>query len=581
MTRSCSLRTAPDGALTLCRPWPVKVVIDRVLAASHRPLRVPFIGAWLDGLSPARGQFLLGACVTSLIVGLGTGLFTYAYTRGMGDVGRHMAFQLRRDLFAHLQRLSLRFHDSRRTGDLTVRLTSDIQSVQEVIANGVSVFATNALLLVGMVVVMLWLDWRFALVALSLSPLLLLTVFRYTRRIRVAARAARSSNGVLAAFTQETLAAIRIVQGLGRERFQDSRFDAQNRVTLDASLMGIRYQARIAPLVDVLAGGGLALVMWYGASCVADGRVTTGDVVVFFAYVTNLYAPMRALARLSGSMSRAIVGAERIGEILAIEHEVRDLPGADAAPRLSGAVEFNHVSFGYDPERPVLRDVSFRVAPGERVAIVGASGAGKSTLVSLLARLYDPTDGAVRVDGTDIREFRLGSLREQTSLVLQEALLFSGTIADNIGFGRPGAEQSEIEDAARIAGADGFIRGLPDGYQSLIGERGVTLSGGQRQRIAMARAILRDAPIVILDEPTSGLDVATERDLLATLATAIAGKTTFLVAHRLTTVELATRVLVLDGGRVVEDGPPDELIRGGGAFSRLHLAHRGSPELAS
>jgi ABC-type multidrug transport system fused ATPase/permease subunit len=280
-------------------------------------------------------------------------------------------------------------------------------------------------------------------------------------------------------------------------------------------------------------------------------------------------------------MSRAIVGAERIGEILAIEHEVRDRPGATAAPVLSGEVEFSHVSFGYDPERPVLSDVSFRVLPGERVAIVGASGAGKSTLVSLLARLYDPTSGAVRVDGCDIGELELGSLREQTSLVLQEALLFSGTIADNIGFGRPSASPSEIEEAARIAGADAFIRRLPDGYQSLIGERGVTLSGGQRQRVAMARAILRDAPIVILDEPTSGLDVATERDLLATLATAIAGKTTFLVAHRLTTVELATRVLVLESGRIIEDGDPDQLLRAGGPFSRLHLAHRGTSGLAS
>jgi ATP-binding cassette, subfamily B, bacterial len=569
-----------DGVLTLCRPWPVKVVIDRVLTSSHRALRVPFIGPWLDRLGPDRAHFLLGACIASLIVGVGTGVFTYAYTRGMGDAGRHMAFQLRRDLFAHLQRLSLRFHDSRRTGDLTVRLTNDIQSVQEVIASSSSVFATNALLLFGMLVVMLWLDWRFALVALSLSPLLLLAVFRYTGRIRVAARAARNSNGALAAFTQETLAAIRIVQGLGQERFQDRRFEEQNRVSLDASLLGIRYQARIAPLVDILAGGGLALVMWYGAACVAAGRVTTGDVVVFFAYVTNLYAPMRVLARLSGSMSRAIVGAERIGEILAIEHEVRDKPGA-IAMSLSGAVVFDNVSFGYDSAHPVLHDVSFRVAPGERVAIVGASGAGKSTLVSLLARLYDPTVGTISADGVDIREQSLVSLREQTSLVLQEALLFSGTVADNIGFGRPGASQADIERAAEVAGADEFIRDLPDGYASMIGERGVTLSGGQRQRLAIARAVLRDAPIVILDEPTSGLDVATERELLATLSRAIAGKTTFLVAHRLTTVELATRVLVLEAGRIVEDGPRAELLHRGGAFSQLHLAHRSKPELAS
>lgn len=563
-----TLAVVADGVLTLCRPWPVKVVIDRVLMSSHRALRVPFIGPWLDRLGPDRTQFLLGACVASVIVGVGTGVFTYAYTRGMGDVGRHMAFQLRRDLFAHLQRLSLRFHDSRRTGDLTVRLTNDIQSVQEVIASSISVFATNALLLVGMLFVMLWLDWRFALVALSLSPLLLLAVFRYTGRIRVAARAARSSNGALAAFTQETLAAIRIVQGLGRERFQDRRFEAQNRVSLDASLLGIRYQARIAPLVDILAGGGLALVMWYGAACVAAGRVTTGDVVVFFAYVTNLYAPMRVLARLSGSMSRAIVGAERIGEILAIEHEVRDKPGA-IEMSLSGAITFDGVSFGYDSAHPVLHDVSFRVAPGERVAIVGASGAGKSTLVSLLARLYDPTGGTIRADGVDIRELSLGSLREQTSLVLQEALLFSGTVADNIGFGRPAASGADIERAARVAGADEFIRGLPDGYASAIGERGVTLSGGQRQRLSIARALLADRPLLLLDEATSSLDAASERMVQQALEALERGRTTLVVAHRLATVRTADRIVVMDRGAIVAQGTHDALMKQGGLYASL------------
>jgi subfamily B ATP-binding cassette protein MsbA len=578
------LAVAADGTLTVCRPWPVKVVVDRVLRTEHRALRLPFVGAWLDALAPGRAQLLLGACVASVLIGLGTGLFTYAYTRTMGDVARQLAFTLRRDLFAHLQRLSLRFHDGQRTGDLTARLTSDINGVQELFASGLTLLAANGLLLAGMVIVMLWLDWRFALVALSLSPLLFLAVFRYTNRIKTAARAARASNGQLAALAQETLGAIRIVQGLGREALQEHRFDTQNRISLDASLAGIRYQARIAPLVDILAGGGLAFVMWFGAARVAAGEVTTGDVVVFFAYVTNLYAPMRVLARLWGSVSRAAVGAERIRDILTLEREVRDRPDAAPAPRLTGALEIAHVSFGYEPDRLVLRDVSFRVAPGERIALVGASGAGKSTLVSLIPRLYDPIGGTVRADGVDLRDLQLDTLRAQMSLVLQEALLLSGTVADNIAFGRPGAARAEIEAAARAAGADAFIRALPDGYDSLVGERGVTLSGGQRQRIALARAVLRDAPIVILDEPTSGLDVATERDLLAALETVIAGKTTFLIAHRLTTVELATRVLVLENGRIVEDGDPRELLRRGGSFARLHQPQRtrsdGGPTLA-
>jgi ABC-type multidrug transport system fused ATPase/permease subunit len=264
---------------------------------------------------------------------------------------------------------------------------------------------------------------------------------------------------------------------------------------------------------------------------------------------------------------------------LRIEQEVRDLPGAIPAPRLTGAISFRDVSFGYDPERPVLKGISVHVSPGERIAIVGSSGAGKSTLVSLIPRLYDPGEGRIEADGLDIRGFQLASLREQISLVLQDSLLFSGTIADNIGFGRPSATEAEIESAAQAAGADGFIRELPEGYDSPVGERGVTLSGGQRQRIAIARAILRDAPILVLDEPTSALDVASERDLLDALSRAAVGKTVFIVAHRLTTIELATRILVVEGGRIVEDGAPQDLARRAGPYSRLHrgISHAPAP----
>ena len=572
-----ALAVIGDGALTLMRPWPVKIVIDRVITSNRRPLRVPFIGPWLDSLSLSQWSLLLACCVATLSIGVGTGTLTYAYTSIMGDVGRRLAFGLRRKLFAHLQRLSLRFHDSQRAGDLTVRLTTDIQAIQEVVANGAALFLANALLLVGMASLMLWLDWRFALVALSVSPLLFLAVFRYTRRIKLAARTARKSDGLLASLTHETLASIRVVQGLGREDVQEQRFEAQNRQSLGASLEGIRYQARIAPLVDILAGVGLCLVMWYGARSAAAGGATAGDVVIFFAYVTNLYAPMRALARLTNSLGRAQIGAERIGDVLRVEREVRDLPGAIRAPRLSGAITFDNVTFGYDPARPVLLGINLRVKPGERVAIVGPTGAGKSTLASLIPRLYDPEQGRIEADGQNIRGFELASIREQISLVLQDSLLFSGTIAENIRFGWPSATPRQVEDAARAAGADDFIRELPDGYDSAIGERGVTLSGGQRQRIAIARAILRDAPILILDEPTSALDLASERELLDVLERATAGKTVFIIAHRLTTVGLATRVVVIEAGRIVEDGDPDDLLRRSGPYARLYQAGANRP----
>jgi subfamily B ATP-binding cassette protein MsbA len=371
------------------------------------------------------------------------------------------------------------------------------------------------------------------------------------------------------------------VQGLAREDLQEHRFETQNQQSLRAYLDGVRYQARIAPLVDVLAGSGAALVMWYGATGVSEGALTTGDVVVFFSYVTNLYSPMRAIARLSYALSKASVGAERVLEALGVNREVDDRSDAVEAPRLRGDIELRGVSFEYEPGRRVLSNVDLRVRAGEKVAIVGMTGAGKSTLVSLIPRLYDPTAGAVTIDGVDLRDYRLQSLRQQIAIVLQDSLLFSGSIYDNIAFGRPGASEEDVVRAAEVAGAAEFIRSIPEGYDTLVGERGFTLSGGQRQRIAIARAIVRDAPILILDEPTSGLDVATERRLLETLERAARGRTTLLIAHRLSTVRLADRIVVIDRGRIVEEGTHAELIRRGGAYAELYLVSHGSTGVPS
>ncbi len=566
-----------DALLTVCRPWPLKVILDRILLGQQRRLRVPLIAPWLDGAMLSSSQLLYASCGASLFIAAGTGFFTYSFTQAMGEVGRHFALDLRRELFVHLQRLSLRFHDSHRTGDLTARLTSDVQAMQELVATAGIVFVSNALLLAGMVAMMLWLDWRYALVSLSTAPLLLWTVVRYTHRIKVATREARRSDGLLASLAHETFASIRVVQGLAREQLQTDRFEAQSRSSLVAYLDGVRYQARIAPLVDVLAGTGAALVMWYGCRGVARGALTAGDVVVFFAYVTNLYAPMRAMARLSYALSRATVGAERVAEVLAVPHGVVNRRDAIAAPSLRGHIELRRVSFAYEQGQSVLRGLDFQVQAGERVAIVGASGAGKSTLVSLIPRLYDPTAGEVFIDGRDIREYDLQSLREQIGIVLQDSLLFSGSIYDNIAFGRETATEQDVIAAARTAGIHDFIQALPRSYQTAVGERGVTLSGGQRQRIAMARTIVRDAPILILDEPTSGLDAATERRILETLEQIVADRTTLIIAHRLSTVRLAHRIVVLEQGAVVEQGTHDELIGRGGPYAALCCVARGEP----
>jgi subfamily B ATP-binding cassette protein MsbA len=557
-----------DASLTVFRPWPLKVVIDRVL--SHRPTRVPFLSAWLDNTTLSRMHILYGACAATLLIALSTGLLTYWYTRSLGIVGQRFVFDLRCRLFAHLQRLSLRFHDTQRRGDLITRLTSDIQAIQDLISNGLIVLGSNTFLLIGMLILMFWLNWQFAFVALAVAPLLFWTVFRYTHRIKVAAREARVSTGLLASLAQETLASIRIVQGLAQEEQQNDRFQAQSETSLRSYLDGVRYQARVAPLVDVFAAAGLALVMWFGATHVMQGHLTTGDMVVFFAYVTNLYSPMKALARLSYVTSKATIGAERIADILSVRSEVTDRQGAREASQFKGEIDFRDVSFEYQSGQPVLSRINLRIAPGEKVAIVGATGAGKSTLISLIPRLYDPSSGTISIDGQDVRNYSVQSLRAQISLVLQDSLLFSGTIRENIAFGRPDASDEEIVVAAVVANAAEFIEVLPDGYETLVAEGGTTLSGGQKQRIAIARAILRGSPILILDEPTSGLDAASERTVIDALERAARGRTTLLIAHRLTTVRLADRIIVLDKGRIVEEGPHQKLLSLRGKYAHLY-----------
>jgi ABC-type multidrug transport system fused ATPase/permease subunit len=477
---------------------------------------------------------------------------------------------LRARLFGHLQKLSLRFHDSQRTGDLITRLTSDVATVQEAATEtGVDV-VKNLFQGAGLFALMLAMNWRFALVSLWVAPLLWFITSRAKQQVRRSSRAARASNGLLASLAQETLTSIRVVQGLSQEPQQLERFQEHNRRSLEAYQQGIEHQARMAPRVDLLEAAGLSLVMAVGALEVMSGAASVGDMVVFFAYLNKLYSPMKSLSKVTVLLAKARAASDRILELLEARPEVVDLPGAVGAPVFAGGVEFRDVSFRYDAARPALARISFRIVPGEKVALVGPSGSGKSTILSLIARLYDPNSGAVLIDGRDVREYRLRSLRGQISMVLQDALLWSGTVEENVAFGRPDASFPEVVRACVLADADEFVRELPEGYRSILAERGASLSGGQRQRIAVARAILRDAPILLLDEPTTGLDAASEEALLQALERASEGKTTILVSHHPRCTRFVDRVLVLDQGQIVEHGTPAQLLERDGLYAKLH-----------
>jgi len=559
-----------SGLLSVLRPWPLKVVIDQVLSHKPKHSHLPLLQPWLEHAQFTPWQILYGACAARISIALVSALLTHFSVRLLGNAGQRYVFTLRQNLFAHLQRLSLRFHDSQRTGDLTTRLTGDIQAIRDLISNTVTVFCSDGLQLIGMLVLMLWLDWRLTLVALSIIPLLVFAVFRHTIRLKEAARRARKSTGLMAALAQEALVSIRIVQGLAQEDQIEDRFRASNEDNLEANLESVSYQARVGPLVNIIGALGVTIVMWYGTTHALRGELTTGDVVIFFTYVTGFFRPIRAMGNFSYIFNRASVGAERIAEVLSVRTELADRKGARPAFRLRGAVTFRGVSFEYEQGRPVLHDINLAIAPGEKVAIVGATGAGKSTLVSLVPRFYDPTEGMVLGDGVDLRDFTLLSLREQISLVLQDSLLFSGTIRENIAFGRPEASEQEILNAARLANAHEFIVDLPNGYDSRVSERATTLSGGQKQRIAIARAILRDAPILILDEPTSSLDSVAEQAVMEALGRAADGRTTIIIAHRLSTVRLADRIIVLEDGQIVEQGTHNQLLSREGRYARLY-----------
>jgi ATP-binding cassette, subfamily B, bacterial len=455
-------------------------------------------------------------------------------------------------------------------GDLISRVTSDLDAVQGFIASGLLGALISSLTLVGMVGVMLYLNWRFTLIALSVAPVLFVVVYSYTRRIKKAAREVRKKEGEIVSVMEEVLSSIRVVKAFAREDYEQRRLEEQSLEGVEMALRARSLKAKLSPLVEVIVACGTALVLWFGARMVLGGSLREGSLIVFIWYLGKMYKPMQELSKMTDTFSKAAVGYERIKEVLETDGQVRDLPNARPAPRLKGRIEFQDVTFGYEAQSPVLANLSLTIQPGQTAALVGPTGAGKTTIISLIPRFYDPSAGRITIDGRDVRAFTQKSLRQQISFVLQETVLFHAPIWHNIAYGKPGATRSEILCAAELANAHEFIEKMPEGYDTIVGERGMTLSGGQRQRIAIARAIIRNTPMLILDEPSSGLDAASEKLVFDALDRLIEGKTAIVIAHRLSTIQRADVIFVVDAGRIIESGRHDDLLRSGGLYAELY-----------
>jgi len=418
--------------------------------------------------------------------------------------------------------------------------------------------------------VMFYLDWRFTLIALSVAPLLFVVVYTYTRRIKKAAREVRKKEGEIVSVIQEVLSSIRVVKAFAREEYEEHRLEEESLEGVEIALRARGLKAKLSPLVEIIVAVGTSLVLWFGGRMVLNGSLSAGSLVVFILYLGKMYKPMQELSKMTDAYSKAAVGYERISEVLETDSETVDLPNARTAPRFKGRIEFVNVNFSYRPDLPVIKNLSFKIEPGQVAAFVGPTGAGKTTIISLIPRFYDPSSGVVKVDGYDVRSFKQKSLRQQISFVLQETLLFHGPIWNNIAYGKPDATRSEILHAAEFANAHEFIEKMPDGYSTILGERGVTLSGGQRQRIAIARAIIRNTPILILDEPSSGLDAASEKLVFEALDRLLEGKTSIVIAHRLSTIRRADVIFVVKDGAIIESGKHEELLSSGGLYSELY-----------
>ena len=553
---------ALGAGLEVLKPWPLKVVIDNVLRGQS--LHSPALANY------SRTDLLLAACIALVIIYLMIGILNVANNYLTVSIGQRMVNDLRGQLFFHLQRLSLGFHRRREIGDLMVRIVYDTFAIQTITMNGVFQILSSLILLAGMFIVMLRIDVTMTMIALGVVPMLVILIASISGTIDKLATGARIKESKLYTVAHRALASIHVVQAFTREAESYREFVESSSESLGENLRLYTFQSLYAGAVSVMIAIGTALVVYFGALHVMSGKLTIGGLIVFTSYLASLYAPINQIFQTYGLVEGAKAGLRRCVELLAIDPEIQDRPGARAIGRVRGEIDFDNVIFAYEAGNPVLKGISFKANAGESIAIVGPSGAGKTTMASLLTRFYEPQKGAIRIDGNDLRDLTLDSLRKNTAVVLQPPLVLGDSIRGNIALGKPGATENEIARAANMARLDPVIAKMPNGIEEPVGQGGHSLSEGEAQRVTIARALLKDAPILIMDEPTSALDTETESLVLAAVQAAMRGRTTLVIAHRLSTIQNADRILVLRDGVIEEQGSFSELISRGGFFSYLY-----------